>query len=86
MSNELNFVKRCWVEVDLQVLKENLRLYRESLQSPHEIMAVVKANAYGHGDVQVSKTLQECGIRHFPLSLRGGAECDAFQNFVDCGH
>ena len=55
-------------QVDLQALKENIRLYRESLQSPHEIMAVVKANAYGHGDVQVSKTLQECGIRHFAVS------------------
>ena len=68
MNNESNFVKRCWVEVDLQVLKENIRLYRESLRSSHEIMAVVKANAYGHGDVQVSKTLQECGIRHFAVS------------------
>ena len=68
MDNGMNFVRRCWVEVDLQVLKENIRLYRESLRSSHEIMAVVKANAYGHGDVQVSKTLQECGIRHFAVS------------------
>ena len=68
MNSECNFVKRCWVEVDLGVLVGNLKAYEKSLQSSHEIMAVVKANAYGHGDVQVSKTLQECGIRHFAVS------------------
>ena len=68
MDDELNFVKRCWVEVDLHVLLENLRLYRESLKSPHEIMAVVKANAYGHGDVQVATILQDAGVRHFAVS------------------
>lgn len=68
MNDESNFVKRCWVEVNLQTLVDNLKAYQNSLQSPHEIMAVVKANAYGHGDVQVSKALQECGIRHFAVS------------------
>ena len=68
MNDNLNFVKRCWVEVNLQTLVNNLKAYESSLQSPHEIMAVVKANAYGHGDVQVSKTLQAAGIRHFAVS------------------
>jgi alanine racemase len=68
MNSECNFVKRCWVEVDLGVLIGNLKAYEKSLQSPHEIMAVVKANAYGHGDVEVSKTLQQNGIRHFAVS------------------
>lgn len=68
MNDDVNFVKRCWVEVDLHILLENLRLYRESLQSPHEIMAVVKANAYGHGDVRVATALQEAGVGHFAVS------------------
>ena len=68
MNSKCNFVKRCWVEVDLGVLVGNLKAYGKSLQSPHEIMAVVKANAYGHGDVEVSKTLQQNGIHHFAVS------------------
>ena len=68
MNYELNFVKRCWVEINLQTLVNNLKAYQNSLQSPHEIMAVVKANAYGHGDVEVSKALQQAGIHHFAVS------------------
>ncbi len=62
------FVRRSWVEVNLNTLVNNLNIYRASLQSPHEIMAVVKANAYGHGDVQISKVLQDNGIRYFAVS------------------
>ena len=68
MNDDLNFVRRCWVEVDLHVLLENLRLYRENLLSPHEVMAVVKANAYGHGDVQIASVLQKAGVSHFAVS------------------
>ena len=68
MNYELNFVKRCWVEINLQTLVNNLKAYQNCLQSPHEIMAVVKANAYGHGDVEVSKALQQAGIHHFAVS------------------
>ena len=68
MNDEQNFVRRCWAEVDLQVLRDNLRIYMQHLKFSHEIMAVVKANAYGHGDVQVSKTLQDAGIQHFAVS------------------
>ena len=62
-----NFYKRAWSEVDLDVLKGNIAKIRE-LCSGKEIIAIVKANAYGHGDVQCAKALNECGVRHFAVS------------------
>ena len=62
-----NFYKRAWSEVDLDVLKRNIAKIRE-LCGEKEIIAIVKANAYGHGDVQCAKALNECGVRHFAVS------------------
>ena len=62
-----NFYKRTWSEVDLDVLKGNIAKIRE-LCGGKEIIAIVKANAYGHGDVQCAKSLNGCGVRHFAVS------------------
>ena len=62
-----NFYKRTWSEVDLDVLKGNIAKIRE-LCNGKKIIAIVKANAYGHGDVQCAKALNECGVRHFAVS------------------
>lgn len=62
-----NFYKRAWSEVNLDVLKGNIAKIRE-LCGNKDIIAIVKANAYGHGDVQCAKALNECGVRHFAVS------------------
>ena len=62
-----NFYKRTWSEVDLDVLKGNIAKIRE-LCGGKEIIAIVKANAYGHGDVQCAKSLNGCGVQHFAVS------------------
>lgn len=62
-----NFYQRTWAEIDLDVLKENIARIRE-LSPGKEIIAVVKANAYGHGDIQCAKALGEVGIRNFAVS------------------
>lgn len=46
-------LKRSWVEIDLNQLKRNYDIYRECCPKA-DIMAVVKADAYGHGAVKVS--------------------------------
>ena len=57
--------RRCWAEVDLNAIVENCRLCHRSA----ETMAVVKADAYGHGDIPVSQALQtRLGIRNFAVS------------------
>ena len=44
-----------WVEVDLEAIRSNLQLLRE-LAAPAEVMAVLKADAYGHGARWVART------------------------------
>ncbi len=49
-------VRATWAEVNLGLLEENLAAIRERV-APSKVMLVVKANAYGHGLVEVSKAL-----------------------------
>ena len=62
------FIRRSWVEIDLNQFKNNLQIYRDYLPEDKEIMAVVKADAYGHGDVRMSIELNHLGIRMFAVS------------------
>lgn len=59
---------RSWVEIDLDVLVSNLRIYKGKLRENTEIMAVVKADAYGHGDLEITKCLSTHGVRYFAVS------------------
>lgn len=63
-----NMVKRSWVEVNLSILCNNLEIYSFRLPLSVQIMAVVKADAYGHGAVEVSRALQKSGITDFAVS------------------
>ena len=62
-----NFYWRTWAEINLDVLKGNIRIIK-TLAPEKEIIAIVKANAYGHGDVHCALTLNKCGISHFAVS------------------
>ena len=59
---------RSWVEISLPTLLNNLTIYKANIPSDLEIMAVVKADAYGHGDTVVAKFLSDNGIHHFAVS------------------
>ncbi|MFJ3978952.1 alanine racemase [Streptomyces sp. NPDC090021] len=51
---------RVYAEIDLDAVRENVRALRE--RAPRsELMAVVKANAYGHGAVQCARAAREAG-------------------------
>lgn len=67
MNNGDNFYRRTWAEIDLDALEGNVRTIAE-LSRGKEIIAVVKANAYGHGAVPCSRTLNEMGVTHFAVS------------------
>ena len=60
--------KRSWVEVDVAQLRKNYRIYKNLLRDGTNIMAVIKADAYGHGDVMVARMLSEEGCRMFAVS------------------
>lgn len=54
--------------VDLGALAQNLTLLRHHAGG-RPVMAVVKANAYGHGLVEVARHLQGCGVEAFGVAL-----------------
>ncbi|BAY37730.1 alanine racemase [Nostoc sp. NIES-2111] len=55
------FSQRAWVEIDLEALSYNVQQLKQFL-SPHtQLMAVVKADAYGHGAVTVAQTALQGG-------------------------
>ena len=60
--------RRTWVEIDLDNLKHNYRTVRSLAAEDVKIMAVVKADGYGHGSVQVARTLERCGVDWFAVS------------------
>ena len=60
--------QRSWVEINLSTLYSNLNTYSSHHPSTTQIMAVVKADAYGHGDKVVAKFLSDHGVRHFAVS------------------
>ena len=50
---------RCWAEIDLSAIRHNAGVVRDKIGAGPGILAVVKANAYGHGSAQVAATLAE---------------------------
>ncbi len=55
-------------EIDLNAIKTNIREIRKILNPNTEIMAVVKANGYGHGDVQIAKAALEGGASRLAVA------------------
>ncbi|RAP74906.1 serine racemase VanT catalytic subunit [Paenibacillus montanisoli] len=64
---------RAWVQIDLSNLDHNARVLKQALPDGTSLMAVVKANAYGHGSVGIAKRLQRGGIRQFAVAEVGEA-------------
>ena len=53
--------QRAWVEIDLAALAYNIQQLRTLLSSTTQLMAVVKADAYGHGAVTVAEAVLQAG-------------------------
>ncbi len=61
-------LRRTWAEIDLDALRHNYEALRRRIGPRVKFLGVVKADAYGHGAVQVSKTLQELGADYLAVS------------------
>lgn len=57
-----------WAEINLQRIKNNVRQVRK-LVGKKEIMAVVKANGYGHGAYEVAKACLEEGVQRLAVAI-----------------
>lgn len=62
------FAYRSWVEISLEQITANFNAIREIVGDGVEVMPVVKADAYRHGAVEVSRTLAAAGARWLAVS------------------
>lgn len=68
-ESTMNFTRRAvWAQIDLDAAAHNMRQIRKHVGSDVKIAAVVKANAYGHGSVELAKTFAENGADCFAVS------------------
>ncbi|MCI8623617.1 MAG: alanine racemase [Provencibacterium sp.] len=63
-----DFLRRTWAEVSLDALRHNLTAIRSLLRPGCRLMAVVKADAYGHGDRCCAQEMAEAGADWFGVS------------------
>ena len=66
---------RAWIELDMHNLRKNVSALKELMPPGCELMPAIKANAYGHGAVLVSRELNRLGIKAFCVaSISEGIE------------
>ena len=63
----MEFFHRTWAEIDIDALTHNLKTIKNTARGS-KIMAVVKANAYGHSAELVAPALEESGVDFFAVS------------------
>lgn len=61
-------LRRTWAEIDMDALAHNYETLRKRIGENVKFLGVVKADAYGHGSVQVSRLLQESGADYLAVS------------------
>ena len=59
--------ERSWIELNIENLKHNVRILREAIPPACELMAVVKADAYGHGACATATVLNQMEITAFAV-------------------
>ncbi|QHT62922.1 alanine racemase [Paenibacillus lycopersici] len=60
--NSTNYYRPTRAEISLDALKHNLQAFRAAIPEGMLLMASVKANAYGHGAVEVAREAERCGV------------------------
>ena len=64
----MDFVRRTWAEISLDSIIHNYKAIKACVSSKCRIMAVVKADGYGHGALPVAHQLKEQGADYFGVS------------------
>ena len=64
----MEYLKRTWADISLDNLQHNYKEIRSRLPSDCRFLGVVKADAYGHGAVPVSRYLTELGAEYLAVS------------------
>ena len=61
-------LRRTWAEIDLDALEHNYHALRKQMGPKSRFLGVVKADAYGHGAIEASRTLAELGAEYLAIS------------------
>ncbi|WP_449354419.1 alanine racemase [Virgibacillus natechei] len=64
-----HFYRDTWVEINLDAIAYNIGQMKEKLPESSNIIAVVKADGYGHGSVPVAKRALEAGAKALAVAL-----------------
>ena len=64
----MDFYRPVWAKVNLNNIKDNLRFIKTIIPKSTKIMAVVKANGYGHGSIEVAKAAIKAGVERLGVA------------------
>ncbi|MGP4066881.1 alanine racemase [Oceanobacillus sp. M65] len=62
-------IRPTWAEIDLDAITHNIKAMHERLPEKTKIVAVVKANGYGHGSIQIAKKALDSGATSLAVAL-----------------
>ncbi|MFT4145941.1 MAG: serine racemase VanT catalytic subunit [Mobilitalea sp.] len=68
VSGQETNIDRAWIEIDLDNLRHNVKTLRQAMPENCELMAVVKAKAYGHGTYEISTCINRLGVKAFAVA------------------
>lgn len=60
--------ERAWIEINVENLRHNVEVLEKAMQPGCELMAVVKAEAYGHGAASIAAQLNQMGVMAFAVA------------------
>lgn len=60
--------ERAWIEIDTEAIAHNIRALQSLLKPGTDLLAVVKADAYGHGAVKVAALAEQLGVKFFGVA------------------
>ncbi|WP_010283066.1 alanine racemase [Bacillus timonensis] len=66
--NNLSY-RDTWADVSLSAIDENVKQFKNFIKPSTKLMAVVKADGYGHGAIEVSKTAVEAGADYLAVAI-----------------
>lgn len=68
MSEVVGMLSDTWADISLSRIRENMRKIRKSLPDSVKLMAVVKANGYGHGDLESAAAAEQAGADYLAVA------------------
>lgn len=69
LNQEDTFYRDTWVEIDLDAIAFNVSELRKRLHPENKLIAVVKANGYGHGALQIAKSALQSGADYLAVAF-----------------